>query len=439
MRAISDEGCAIAAPTPSRRQLLGMAAGGAATMGLSSPAYALWQAAERYPALRAYLANYISSRRLPGAIAAIGFGDAPLDSVAEGTIAFDSSRVVDIDTLWRLYSMTKPVTGIAAMILIDEGRLHLDQPISDILPAFAHMQVLTSADAPVDQTVAAERAITIRHLLTHTAGLGYTIIQNGPIKAAYEAAGIIPGRVSRMRLPGSSDAQPAPNLAAFADALAALPLVYQPGTKWSYSVSLDLMGRIIEVASGQSFDAFLQTRIFDPLAMTSTGFRVGEHQVPRLSSNYAPFAGAMIPIDPAATSIYRDTPAFPFGGAGLVSSARDYDRFLNMLANHGILGGVRILSSDAAHVAMSNLLPEGVGTAGTLASGDGFGAGGRVTRADSPNGGGIFGWGGAAGTIAFVDPRRKIRFGGYANYMPAESYDFQRHVAEVFVHDLTQR
>ncbi|MEK6540731.1 MAG: serine hydrolase domain-containing protein [Pseudomonadota bacterium] len=422
-----------------RRQMLGWTAGGAALAGLSSPAFALWQAAERYPALRAYIGDYVSTRRLPGAIAAIGFGDAALDSVAAGTIAFDSTRAVDSDTLWRLYSMTKPITGMAAMLLIDEGKLRLDQPISDILPAFARMQVLTSADAPIDQTVAAEHAITIRHLLTHTAGLGYTIIQRGPIKAAYEAAGIVPAQVSRLSIPGISNAVPAPSLEAFADRLATLPLVYQPGARWSYSISLDLLGRIIEVVSGQPFDAFLKARIFDPLGMVSTSFRVSEGQADRLSSNYAPFGGALIPIDPATTSIYRDAPAFPFGGAGLVSSARDYDRFLNMLANHGELGGERILSSEAAHIAMSNLLPANIGTEGTLASGDGFGAGGRVTRADSPNGGGIYGWGGAAGTIAFVDPNRKIRFGGFANYMPAESYDFQRHVAEVFLEDMTQR
>ncbi|MEQ1509514.1 MAG: serine hydrolase domain-containing protein [Sphingopyxis sp.] len=439
MRAEIDPSGQIHGPALNRRQMFGWAAGGAALAGMSSPAFALWQAAERYPALRAYIDDYVTSRRLPGAIAAIGFGDGALHSVAAGNIAFDSARPVDADTLWRLYSMTKPITGMAAMILIDEDKMRLDQPISDILPQFAHMQVLTSADAPIDQVVAAQRPITIRHLLTHTAGLGYTIIQNGPIKAAYEAAGITPAQVSRLRIPGISNAVPAPSLEAFADRLAALPLVYQPGTRWSYSVSLDLLGRIIEVVAGQPFDAFLKARIFEPLNMVSTEFRVPDTQTNRLSSNYAPFGGALIPIDPAATSVYRDTPAFPFGGAGLVSSARDYDRFLNMLANHGELGGTRILSAATAHVAMSNLLPDNVGTAGTLASGDGFGAGGRVTRADSPNGGGIFGWGGAAGTIAFVDPSRKIRFGGYANYMPPESYDFQRRVAEVFLQDMTQK
>ncbi|MEQ1689066.1 MAG: serine hydrolase domain-containing protein, partial [Sphingopyxis sp.] len=154
MRAEIDGAGQMHGPSVDRRQMLGWTAGGAAIAGLSSPAFALWQAAERYPALRAYIDGYVTSRRLPGAMAAIGFGDAALDSVAAGTIAFDSARAVDSDTLWRLYSMTKPITGMAAMILIDEGKMRLDQPISDILPAFAQMRVLTSADAPIDQTVA---------------------------------------------------------------------------------------------------------------------------------------------------------------------------------------------------------------------------------------------------------------------------------------------
>lgn len=436
MRAELDNFGTVHGPTVSRRQMFGYAAGAVALAGTASPARALWQGTSRWPGLTAFLNGFVTSRRLPGALAAIGMAGNAAEMVAAGTIAFDSQRAADLDSVWRLYSMTKPVTGIATMMLIDAGRLRLDQPLADILPAFANMRVLTAADAPIDQTVPAQRAMTIRHLLTHTAGLGYSIIQNGPIKAAYEGAGIVPGQVSRMTFPGISPAPPAPSLAEFADRLATMPLVYQPGTKWSYSISLDLLGRVIEVVSGQPFDAYLRDHLFGPLGMDSTGFRVPEGQVDRLASNYAPFGGTLIPIDPAATSIYRDAPAFPFGGAGLVGSARDYDRFLHMLANHGELNGTRILSAATAHLAMSNLLPEGAETQGTFAAGSGFGAGGRVSLPGSPTGPGIYGWGGAAGTIAFVDPTRKIRFGGYANYMPAEAYDFQRRIGEVFFADL---
>lgn len=422
--------------TPSRRSLFGWMAGGAALAATSSPAAALWQASAPFSGLRAYIADYVSSRRLPGALAAIGLGNMPLQSLAAGTLANDSSTPVDLDSLWRIYSMTKPITGIAAMILIDEGKMQLDQPLADILPAFASMQVLTSADAPIDQTVPAARPITIRQLLTHTAGLGYSIIQSGPIKTAYEDNGIVPGQVSRLTFPGISRGTPAPSLTEFADRLARLPLVYQPGTRWSYSIGLDLMGRVIEVVSGQSFDAFLKARIFDPLGMASTSFRVAPDNVARLSTNYAPLGGTLFPLDPAATSIYLDDPAFPFGGAGLVSSARDYDRFLEMLLNEGELGGNRILSTATAQLAMSNLLDDSIERAGTFVEGQGFGAGGRVSLPGNPQGAGVFGWGGAAGTIAFVDRTRRVRFGGYANYMPSEVYDFQRRVAEVFYADL---
>ena len=172
------------------------------------------------------------------------------------------------------------------------------------------------------------------------------------------------------------------------------------------------------------------------LGMTSTGFRVPQTNIPRLSTNYAPVGGILLPIDPASTSIYLDQPAFPFGGAGLVSSAHDYDRFLAMLMNEGTLDGERVLAPETARLAMSNLLPEGIDTRGTFADGAGFGAGGRVSLPSSPDGEGTFGWGGAAGTIALVNSRRRLRFAGYANYMPSEAYDFQRRVAEVFLADL---
>ncbi|QJQ31781.1 beta-lactamase family protein [Sphingomonas lacunae] len=419
-----------------RRQMFGWALGGAALAATSSPARAFWQSTERFAGLRSYINDYVSSRRLPGALAAFAFGQGPVQTVAAGTLAMESDTKVDLNSLWRIYSMTKPITGMAVMQLIEQGRLALDQPLYDLLPRFRTMRVLTSADAPIDQTVPAERAITMRHLLTHTAGLGYSIVQRGPIKDYYEQHGIVPGQVSRLSIPGLDRGRPAPSLEAFADALADAPLVYQPGTRWSYSISLDLLGRVIEVVSGMPFDTYLKQQIFEPLGMTSTGFRVPQTNIPRLSTNYAPVGGILLPIDPASTSIYLDQPAFPFGGAGLVSSAHDYDRFLAMLMNEGTLDGERVLAPETARLAMSNLLPEGIDTRGTFADGAGFGAGGRVSLPSSPDGEGTFGWGGAAGTIALVNSRRRLRFAGYANYMPSEAYDFQRRVAEVFLADL---
>lgn len=421
-----------------RRDLLGWGALGATLALGGSPAWATVRAAPAWPQTTAILSGYVRSRRLPGVIAAIGRGQAAPELIARGTIATNSRRTVDGDTLWRIYSMTKPITGMATMLLVEDGRLTLDQPLHDILPAFREMQVLLAADGPVDRVEPARAPITIRQLLTHTAGLGYSIIQRGPIKAAYEAAGVVSGRVSRIPFPGIDRGVNAPSLAAFADALARLPLVYQPGTRWSYSVSLDLLGRVIEVVAGMPFDRFLSERLFQPLGMTSTWFRVPEREAGRLSSNYAPVGGFLLPLDPGPASVFLDAPSMPFGGSGLVSSARDYDRFLHMLMNEGTLGRTRVMAAATARLGMSDLLPAGISTAGTLVGGHGFGAGARVYRAGAAEGEGVYGWGGAAGTVAFVDRRRQLRFGGYANYMPSDTYDFMTRLPQGLLQDLRQ-
>ncbi|KTE19399.1 serine hydrolase [Sphingopyxis sp. H050] len=424
----------------SRRSLLGgLALGGAGAL-LPGAAFAFKaDGAALYPSTAAFIKGFVDRRELAGTLAAIGKGqDAPAIFGA-GTQAMDSAKAVDGDTLWRLYSMTKPVTGIAAMILIDDGKIRLDQPIADVLPAFAKMKVQNTPDGSLTDVRDAKTQITVRHLLTHTAGLGYGIIQKGPLKDAYNEQGILGGQVSRITLPGFPPATPAPSLAAFADRLAALPLVYEPGTRWSYSVGLDLMGRVIEVVSGQPFDLFLKARIFDPLGMKSTGFQVAAADVGRFSTNYAPVGPALFPIDPATSSIYLDKPPIPYGGGGLVSSARDYDRFLAMLLGEGETGGVRILKPETARLAMSNLLPAGAETKGSFIQGEGFGAGGRVSLPTSPTGEGVFGWGGAAGTIGFVDRKRGYRAGGYAQYMPAEALPFQSGFGKAFFADVLTR
>jgi CubicO group peptidase (beta-lactamase class C family) len=421
----------------SRRAWLGgLACGGSAAMLLPRMAFAFEGTADLYPATHDFIKAFVERRELAGTLAAIGKGQGALQSFGAGTQAMNSERPVDANTLWRLYSMTKPITGMAAMMLIEAGKMSLDQPLAEILPAFAHMQVQVTPDGSITELKPATSPITIRRLLTHSAGLGYNIIQKGPIKNAYTAAGIVPGQVSRLPIPGLDRGKPVHSLAEFADNLAKLPLVYEPGTQWSYSVALDLMGRVIEVVSGQPFDAFLHDRIFGPLDMTSTWFRVPASEVARLSTNYTPFSGALLPIDPANSSIYLDPPPFPMGGAGLVSSARDYDRFLAMLLGEGALGGVRIMTPETARLGMSNLLEDQVERKGSMIDGQGFGAGGRVSLAGSVTGEGVYGWGGAAGTIGFVDRKRGYRVGGYTQYMPSEALSFQSKFGEAFYKDV---
>lgn len=384
-----------------------------------------------WPGVRATVESYVAEGKVANMVATMGWGQNAPEVIAKGVLTLGRNAPADGDSLYRIYSMTKPITGVAAMMLIEDGKLTLDQPLADILPAYAEMMVQKEYDGGIgeDNLEPLARPITIRHLLTHTAGLGYGIIQKGPIVKAYEEAGLVPGQVSRVPIPGLSRAKPVGSLEAFADGLAKVPLVLQPGTKWSYSVSLDLLGRVIEVVSGQPFDVFLQERLFGPLGMTSTWFRVPESEKGRLTSNYGILNGMPLPLDPADSSIYLDEPAFPFGGAGLVSSPNDYDRFQRMLVGKGVLDGTRVMAEATVRLAASNLLPDGVETKGTWVGGEGFGAGGRVT-------GSAFGWGGAAGTAAFADIESGLRAALFTQYMPSEAYPIQRSFPEIVLKDL---
>jgi CubicO group peptidase (beta-lactamase class C family) len=373
---------------------------------------------ENWPNVAALAQRYIDARKVANMYLTFGWGQEDhAHHVGGGTLALNSDVEVDENSLYRIYSMTKPVTGMAAMILIDEGVLSLDQPIHELLPAYKDMMVQVEYDGAIteDNLEPAKSPITVRHLLTHTAGIGYGIIQQGPITDAYNEAGLIAGQVSRLPIPGIFQGAPVGSLRAFADGLATMPLVLQPGAKFSYSMSLDLLGRVIEVAAGQPFDQFLKERIFDPCGMTSTYFQVPSSDADRLTDNYGILNGSAFPIDPAATSIYLDTPPFPTGGAGLVSSPKDYDRFLRMILGYGKLGETRVMSDAAVRLGVSDLFPEGVDLAGTWMEGQGHGAGGRSVN-------GTFGWGGAAGTLAAVDYRLGLRACLFTQYMPSDAY-----------------
>ena len=418
----------------SRREFLNVSA----LVGASLPFFSPFALAREggWAGVRAFVERYVTSGKLAGAVAAVGLGQGEGLSISRGAKTLGQPGAIDADSLFRIYSMTKPVTGMAAMMLVDEGKLALDQPLADILPKFAAMKVQRVPDGALDDLVPAVRPITIRHLLTHSSGLGYSIIQKGPLKAAYVKAGLVSGIISRLPITELFGApERAPSLKIFADRLATMPLVYQPGTRWSYSTGLDLMGRVIEVVSGQAFDTFLQERLFDPLGMASTFFRVPRSEMGRLTTNYGVLKGLLLPLDPAQASVFLQQPAFPFGGSGLVSSPRDYDRFLRMLVGGGVLDGKRIMNTAAVRLGTSNLLPDGVSTRGTLANGGGFGAGGRVGLGAEA---GTFGWGGAAGTIAFADLDRGWRAGLYTQYMPSDAYPVHSEFPEVAMRDALQ-
>lgn len=419
-----------------RRNLLRR--GGALGLGLGLagfPVDALFAEAAPggYPAIRALLDELVDSGKLPGAVAVIGQGLRPPAILTRGTLGFGSAAPMQGNTLFRIYSITKLVTGMAAMDLIDRGKLGLDQPIADFLPRFSRMQVQVTPDGPLDQVRPARTAITVRHLLTHTAGLGYMIAQQGPIAKAYDAAGLRGGRMSRVVLPGQTAEIHAPGLTAFADRLAEMPLVHEPGTRWSYSVSFDLLGRLIELASGETFERYLEATIFAPCGMSDTCFQVPAEKAARLADSYYVHKDRIEPIDPGKTSIYLDPAPLPFGGSGLVTTPYDFDRFLTMLAGGGRLGRRRVLGSKAVRLGGSNLIPPGIPTAGTYVDGAGHGAGARAGIGAKQ---GVIGWSGAAGTVFRVDLNRGIRIALHVQYMPSDVYAVYDTFPEAAARDL---
>ena len=406
------------------------------------------------PTTQTLFDGYVRDGKMPGIVAAYGLGRLPTLFPAAGKIGLDTDTLpAGPDSLWRVYSMTKPITAAAAMILVEEGKIGLDDPVSKYIPAFKTMTVLTSPDTSLD-AVPATSHITIRELLTHTSGLGYNISAKGPLLKLYEAKGILPAEVNATMEAKMRTVRPA-TLAEFANRVASAPLVYQPGTKWHYSIGLDVMGRVIEVASGMPFDSFVNTRIFAPLKMQSSFWTVPARDSRRFATNIGFVGDQMVPFDPPATSPYMKAPSFPYGGAGLVMSARDYDRFLHMLQNYGELEGVRVMKEATARQMMSNLLPAGVtfpGLGNTNGNGNsgaaqapraeiGFGAGGTVYLTDGPGGfpgKGTYGWGGAAGTTAFVDPAHRMRATIMVNYFPGDKWPLREQAVAALAKDIAK-
>ena len=400
----------------SRRQMFGSIA--AASTALAIPTSLLAQSAPSLAAshpdwqrISELLNGYVDRGEVANIVVGLGYGADDPVFLGRGFNSFAGQTPSDADTLYRIYSMTKPVTGIATIMCIADGLISLDQPIADFIPGFADMQVQKTYDGAItaENLEPAVRQITVRQCLTHTAGLGYSIVQQGPIAQAYDERGLVPAQASRLELPGVIGGNTTDSLEDFANGLADMPLVYQPGTQWSYSVGLDLLGRVIEVASGKSFDGFLQERIFGPCGMNSTWFRVPESEAHRLTANYAVADGTLLPIDLPGNSVYLDEPAFPFGGAGLVSSSHDYDRFLKMIANYGMIDGVRVMSEPAVRLATSDLTPDTVPQSGRFQFGPltlGYGAGGAVGTGLLD---GLYGWFGAASTAGLVNMNNGLR------------------------------
>ncbi len=411
---------------------------GAETVGLS---------ADRLGRIAAHFNRYVDEGKLPGYLILIARRGKTAYLHHYGLRDVEAGLPVNEDTVFRIYSMTKPITSVGVMMLYERGLLHLDDPASEYIPGFERLEVFESGDAEHYRTMPTEREMTIRDLLTHTSGLTYGHMHAHPIDAMYRDRDLLGEGMS---------------LADLVAQLRELPLLFSPGARWSYSVATDVLGYVIEVVSGQSLDRYFAEMILEPLGLVDTAFTVSPDKVDRFAANYERDGDGFRLIDKPKESAYMTRPKLFSGGGGLVSTASDYLRFCQMLLNRGQLDGERILGRKTVELMTSNHLPrncdltnmdyllysdtrpEGVGMGlgarhnlrrggtrtQTRHDGVGFGLGGYVLLdpavAQILGSPGEFGWGGAASTIFWVDPREDMTTIFLTQLMPSSAYPIRR-------------
>jgi CubicO group peptidase (beta-lactamase class C family) len=356
-----------------------------------------------------HLRRYIDSGKLAGTLTLVARQGKIAYFEPQGHLEIERKRPVTPDSIFRIYSMTKPIASVGLMMLWEQGRLQLDDPVHTFIPSWRDQRVFVGGNHPAWKTAPVERPMTVRDLLSHTSGLTYGFMERTNIDAAYRTLGV----ADRSRTGYTTRDMVAE--------LAALPLEFSPGTRWNYSVSTDVVGHLIELISGQRLDAYLREHVLQPLGMADTSFVITEEQSARFAANYQRQAGDSLKlIDDPANSIYRDC-AFFSGGGGLVSTAHDYFRFASMMLNKGELDGIRLLGRKTVELMTMNHLPDGqdlttVAPPGmfteTAYAGVGFGLGFSVmqspVRAQIAGTPGEFAWGGAAGTAFWIDPGEQL-------------------------------
>lgn len=361
---------------------------------------------ERLRRMHEALRCHVDSGYTPGLVALVRHRDQEhVDAI--GTMAFDSTVPMRRDTIFRLASMTKPVTAVAAMILVEECKLRLDDAVDPWLPELEDRRVLRTIDSPLDDTVPARRPITLRDLLTFRSGYGEVAFSSpaSPLQMALMQARL---PLSEWLFAGSPDE--------FMKRLGELPLAHQPGERWLYHMSCEILGVLIARASGQTLGAFLRERIFDPLGMRDSGFFVPEASLDRLPVCYGTDfgTGKLSVLDEARGGLVAKTPVFESGAGGLVSTIDDMAAFGRMMLSQGACGGERILSRPSVELmTMDHLTPEQKAASPFFPDfwtdrGWGFGLGVATRRCDVAGGPGRFGWDGAFGTSWFVDPKEEM-------------------------------
>ncbi|GAA4251350.1 serine hydrolase domain-containing protein [Dactylosporangium darangshiense] len=391
----------------------------------------------RLARLDAHFARYVEDGRLAGWQLAIARDGRVVHSSVHGHRDAEAGLPVEPDTLWRLYSMTKPVTSVAAMMLWEEGRFELTDPIAEWLPEFRDMRVYDKGSANAPYTVPAAEPIRVWHLLTHTSGLTYGFLQTSVVDALYRKAGY------------DLTMKPGADLAEACRDFAALPLLFQPGTAWGYGVSTDVLGRLVEVVAGVPLPEFVRTRILEPLGMRDTSWSVPRDEQ-RLAALYVPGPGGRrLRYDLLGDNAFEE-PKAPAGGGGLISTAADYQRFMTMLLNRGAIdGGERLLAPRTVGFMTRNHLPGGAdldtlqtgGFAETTFEGIGFGLGFAVVRDPVParvfSSPGTFYWGGAASTAFWVDPVERLTVGFYTQLVPSSTYPIRPQLRQLIYSAMT--
>ncbi|CAL9638888.1 serine hydrolase [Streptomyces griseomycini] len=380
-----------------------------------------------------HFARRVDEGRMPGFLVAVARGGRVAHLTAYGARDVAAGLPVESDTLWRIYSMTKPVTSVGALMLVEEGRLALDDPVGRHLPAFAEPRVYEGGSGDDVRTRPAAGPLLVRHLMTHTAGLTFGFYHAHPVDALYRAAGL------------ESSVVPGAGLAETVDLYARLPLQFDPGTQWNYSVASNVLGRIVEVVSGRPLDVFLAERVFRPLGMADAGFHVTDEQAGRLAELYGETEGGG--LETIAGLPLRGRPRFLSGSGGMVASAHDVHRFMELLRRRGELDGVRLLAPETVELMTRNHLPGGADLRafGSRPAHDdpgndgvGFGLGVSVvvdpSRTQAPAGLGTYGWSGVATTTFWVDPGRDLTVQFYTQVRPRSSNPVFRELRRL-VHD----
>ncbi len=379
-----------------------------ASVGLSS---------DKLAALEEHFQGYVDSGRVSGLTTLIARKGEIAEFKAYGMADIEAGKAMQKDSIFRIYSMTKPITGVALMMLYEEGKIALDDPVSKYIPGFANPQVFAGVgeDGTTIRTEPAKRAITVLDLMRHTAGLTYGVFGDTPVDKAYKDSGLF---------------EPGQTLATWTEKLVQQPLLYQPGDAWVYSFAVDVQGRLVEILSGQTLDAFFKDRIFDPLGMKDTAFYADAERADRLVQIYDVTKDkGLVPTTSQLVQDYTVKPSLLSGGGGLVSTTVDYWRFAQMMLNGGELDGVRLLKPETVKLMSSNLLPENLpGIAGGK-QGLGFGIDFAVVLDPAKQGNGArkgeYFWGGMANTVFWIDPEEELVAIFMTNVLPSSVFPFR--------------